>query len=266
MEKAYALGTYSVEIEYDYYESVETMTMEEYEAAYNTFYGNDNDYEALEKYYSLQENVEVLFSIYIDIYYDVDYIYVEEYLEEDGSYTLGLLDIVVNAEDGLWEYFTYDNYQWYYYPSYMNALDGIYEWEDYYGSLFDIYESGTLDHLYYDSTYGIYDFDDWRYNYYYGYLSAYSADWFVGLGGDWLFGDYAYTYSYYYDIYYYTLFYEAYQMLTSYYYYGYMDYTDETYEEFYYGGEDIYFTVYDVGSTDKRDTVDYYHNYWQSIL
>lgn len=267
VEKAYYTGNYSVEIEYSYYKSNDTMTGDELDAAMEAYNGYGEDYEALEKYYALQEDVTLQETLVYDIYYDRDYLLLVEYVVISGQYYLYLLDFLVNCDDGLWEYWTYDGENWSYYPSYYYALYGVTIWEDYFYSLFYAYETGITSHFIYYSEYDTYDFDDWLYSIGDGtFISQQAALWFCSLGGDQLFYDSAYYYAFYYYTHYGTVFSKANQSLTSYYWFGTMYYTDDTHEDLYFGEEDIYMTVYDVGKTDESEFVYYYHDIFQSQI
>ncbi|MCD8194700.1 MAG: hypothetical protein LUD22_00090 [Coprobacillus sp.] len=264
VEKASTYGNYTVEIEYDLLQSAGSISYTDYILA---SYG---DADALEKYYALFDDVVLVDTLVWYIYYDTDYIYIEAYEVVNDVTYFDYIDIIVNTSEGIWEYYTEDGEAWYYIsPDSYLLYYGASKWQDLYSSLFDAADSEVLDHLQYYQTYDYYDFDDWKYDYYGGYtweVSASAAEWFCDLGGEFLYSSYAYTYAYYYFLHYYTVFLEEYQLLESLYSYGYMDYTDYTYANVYYGEQDIYFDVYDVGTTDVRETVDYYHDYFQTGL
>ncbi len=264
VEKAYVTGNYSVEIQYDYYRSEETISFGDYIS------GGD-------AYDSMMASVGLNQSYLIDLYYTQDYIYVEEYALTEEEYLFTGRSICVNTEEGLWEYFyPYDATTggWGYYTPEVNAAYGLYTWQDEYNSLFDAYENdlgealvyqeGVDSSKYIDATCPVYDFDDWTYDYWYGmYESPQGAEWFCDLGGDWLYYD-CYDFALYEAPHAYSFFFEEYEALTSWYLYDYISSAGDG--SYFYGEEDIYMSVYDAGSTDESETVYYYHNLLQQSI
>ncbi|MCD8194743.1 MAG: hypothetical protein LUD22_00305 [Coprobacillus sp.] len=243
MEKADVTSNYSLTIYYNVLNGTNTMT-----------YGDYLENPTCGKEYLLS-GMETVQSTKYEVYFMEDCCYLEKYELVDNDYVQTIKEVMVNDEVAFWDYFINDDDTFVHYP-YLGA-----SYQDYfymYGEGYSKYDISTaLTKTSSEEDYDTYSLDP-----------DYKGFYFATLGADILFSSYALLYSSYFshDNTYFIN--ESQSSLTKFVNSGF-SFTSEDESE---SGtikaaeNDFYAYVYNVGSTDKRETCYYYHNMYQAQL